>query len=61
MKLKPIDIISGIIILGALSLLHRGIDTIVAWSMLVVITGYYGFDLTPWFKIGRNQKRRKEE
>lgn len=58
---KPKDIIAVIIIVGAISLLWQGIDNIVGFSLLGIVAAYYGIDLTPWLKVGRNQGKKKEE
>ena len=59
MKWTPRDVIAGIIVVGCLTLLIKGRDTIVTWTLLAVVGAYYGIDLSPWFKIGRNQKPKK--
>lgn len=56
MKWKPQDVIAVIVIVGAISLLWQGIDTTVGWALIVIVAAYYGIDLSPWFKIGRNKK-----
>jgi len=61
MKWTPRDVIAVIIILGAISLLWQGIDNIVGFSLLGIVAAYYGIDLTPWLKVGRNQGKKKEE
>lgn len=61
MKWKPKDIIAVIIVLGAISLLWQGIDNIVGFSLLGIVAAYYGIDLTPWLKVGRNQGKKKED
>ena len=61
MKWQPRDVIAIVIILGAISLLWGGIDTIVGWSLLAIVAGYYGIDLTPFIKVGRNRNKKKEE
>lgn len=59
MKWQPKDVIACIIIVGAISLLWQGIDNIVAFSLLGIVAAYYGIDLTPWLRVGRNQKKKK--
>lgn len=61
MKWQPKDVIALVVIVGAVSLLWQGIDNIVAFSLLGVVAAYYGIDLTPFIKLGRNQKRKKED
>jgi len=58
---QPKDIIAIIVILGAVSLLWQGIDNIVAYSLLGIVAAYYGIDLTPFIRVGRKQKQKKEE
>lgn len=61
MKWVPKDVIACIIVVGCLALLIMGRDTIVTWTLLAVVGAYYGIDLTPWFRIGRNQGGKKKE
>jgi len=61
MKWQPKDVIACIIICGAIAMLIMGINHTVAWIQIVIILAYYGMDLTPWIKLGRNQKKPKEE
>lgn len=61
MKWKPQDVIAIIIVVGALFLLYKGIDTVVGYALLGVIAAYYGIDLTPTISLGRNQKKKKGE
>lgn len=60
-KWQPKDVIAVIVIVGAISLLWGGINHIVAFALLGIIAGYYGIDLTPFIKVGRNQGNKKEE
>ena len=53
---RPRDIVAILgLTIGAILLL-QGIDGTVAWSLLVINGVYFGIDLTPFIKIGRNQK-----
>ena len=61
MKWQPKDIIALVVILGAISLLWQGIDSIVGFTLLGIVAAYYGIDLTPFIKLGRNQKGKKED
>ena len=61
MKWKPQDVISVIIIIGCFVLLLRGMDSYISWTLLGVVGLYYGVDLTPFIKLGRNQKPEKED
>ncbi len=59
MKWQPKDVIALVVIIGAIALLWQGIDNIVAFALLGIVAAYYGIDLTPFIKIGRNQKHKK--
>ena len=61
MKWQPKDVIALVVIVGAISLLWQGIDNIVGFSLLGIVAAYYGIDLTPWLKVGRNQGKKKED
>lgn len=61
MKWKPQDIIALVVILGAIALLVMGRDTIIGWTLIAVVCAYYGIDLTPFVKLGRNQSKKKGE
>lgn len=61
MKWQPKDVIAILVIALAGALLFRGIDNIVAFALLGIIAGYYGIDLAPFIKLGRNQGTKKEE
>jgi len=37
-----------------------GIDSMVKWTLLGVVGAYYGIDLTPFIKLGRNQGKKGE-
>jgi hypothetical protein len=56
MHWKPLDVIACIVIIGCLVMKGLGFDSILSWALLVVVAGYYGIDLTPFIKLGRNQK-----
>jgi len=56
MKWKPQDVIAVVIVIGCFTLLGMGKDSIVSWTLLGVVGLYYGIDLTPFIKLGRNQK-----
>jgi len=57
MKWQPKDVIAIVVVVGAISLLWQGIDNIVAYSLLGIVAAYYGIDLTPFIKLGRNKKK----
>lgn len=61
MKWEPKDVIAIVIVAGAVYLLSQGIDTIVGWSLLGIVGAYYGVDLTPFIRVGRKQKSKKED
>ena len=61
MKWAPKDVIAVIIIVSCFTLLILGRDSVVTWTLLAVVGAYYGIDLSPWFRIGRNQKTKKED
>ena len=54
-KWKPQDVIAVIIVIGCFALLAVGRDSVVSWTLLAVVGAYYGLDLTPFLKIGRNR------
>lgn len=60
MKWQPKDVIAIVVIVGAIVLLAMGINSLVGWTLLGIVGAYYGIDLTPWLKLGRNQKPKKE-
>lgn len=59
-KWQPKDIIALVLIVIAGALLFTGVDTLVGWTLLAIVAGYYGIDLTPFIKVGRNQEKKKE-
>lgn len=61
MKWTPKDVIAVIIVVGCLILLTMGRNSVISWALLAVVGAYYGLDLTPWVKLGRNQKSKKED
>lgn len=61
MKWMPKDVIALVVIIGAIYLLATGVNSFVGWTLVGVVGAYYGIDLTPWLKLGRNQKAKKEE
>lgn len=56
MKWAPRDVIAVIIIVGCFSLLAIGMDSFISWTLLAVVAAYYGIDLSPAIRLGRNQK-----
>lgn len=61
MKWMPKDVITIVVIVGAIYLLAIGVDSWVGASLLGIVAGYYGIDLTPFIKVGRNRGKRKED
>jgi len=61
MRWSPRDCVAVLVILVAASLLHRGIDTVVGWSLLAIVGGYYGIAIPSLFKIVQNKIPRKED
>lgn len=59
-KWGPQDVIALVVIVGAIYLLATGINGRVGWTLVAVVCAYYGIDLTPWVKLGRNQKKKEE-
>lgn len=59
MKWMPKDVIALVVILIAAGLLFKGIDTLVGWTLVAVVCAYFGIDLSPWFRVGRNQRPKK--
>ena len=61
MKWKPKDVIALVIIVGAIYLLATGVNHWVGATLLAIVGAYYGIDLTPAIRLGRNQKPKKED
>ncbi|KKL91540.1 hypothetical protein LCGC14_1893650 [marine sediment metagenome] len=57
---KPADVIALVVIVIAGGLLWQGIDGKVGVTLIVVVTAYYGIDLTPVFSIGRIKKHKED-
>ncbi len=53
---KPQDVIACIVIIGSITMICLGEDGTVKYILLGVVGLYYGIDLTPFIKLGRNQK-----
>ncbi len=54
-KIEGKDIVSVVVVICATILILSGKDSIVGFTLLAVVAGYYGVDLAPFIKIGRNQ------
>jgi len=61
MKWKPIDVISLVLIIGCLAMIIAHHDGLIKFTLLVVVGLYYGIDLTPFIRLGRNIKRKEED
>lgn len=61
MKWTPKDVVAIVGIVGGIILLGLKVDTVVGWTLIVINAGYFGIDLTPFIKLGRNQGKPKEE
>ena len=59
-KWGPQDVIALVIISGAIYLLANGIDSFVGWTLVGIVGAYYGIDLTPFIRLGRNQGKKEE-
>jgi len=59
MKWQPKDVIACIIVAGSIAMICLGIDSLIKWILLAVVGVYYGIDLTPFIKLGRNQTTKK--
>ncbi len=53
---KPQDVIACMIVSGCILMICLGIDSTVKYILLGIVCLYYGIDLTPFIKLGRNQK-----
>ena len=59
-KWYPKDVIAVLVIGGAIYLLASGVNHWVGASLLGIVGAYYGIDLTPFLKVGRNQGKKEE-
>lgn len=59
-KWDPKDIIALVVIAGGIYLLASGINHYVGACHIAVVCAYYGIDLTPFIKVGRNQGKKGE-
>ena len=60
-KWEPKDVIALVLIIGGIYLLATGVNHWVGATLLGIVGAYYGIDLSPFFKLGRNQKPKEEE
>ena len=54
MKWQTRDIIAILVIIVAASLLHRGIDTYVGWTLVAIVAGYFGISIPSLVKVIKN-------
>ena len=59
-KWGPQDVIALVLILGGLGLRFSGVDGATGSGLIVVACLYYGIDLSPFIKLGRNQGKKEE-
>ncbi len=59
-KWAPKDVIALVVIVGAIYLLANSIDSFVGWTLVGIVGAYYGIDLTPFLKLGRNQGKKED-
>jgi len=59
-KWGPQDVIALVLIVGGLALRFSGIDGAVGIGLITIAGLYYGIDLTPFIKLGRNQGKKEE-
>jgi len=59
-KWGPQDVIALVLIVGGLALRFSGVDGAVGMGLVAVAALYYGIDLTPFIKLGRNQGKKEE-
>lgn len=50
------DIVAILVIILAGSLLHRGIDHAVGWTLVAIVAGYFGISIPSLVKVMRNGK-----
>ena len=61
MKWQPRDIIALVVIIGAISLLWKGIDTVVGWTLIAIVAGYFGISIPSFIKVIKNSGKSKGE
>lgn len=60
MKIQMRDIVAILVIIVAASLLHRGIDTTVGWTLVAIVAGYFGISIPSLVKVIRENQPKKE-
>ena len=58
-KWGPQDVIALILVAGGLGLRFSGIDGATGTGLVIIAALYYGIDLTPFIKLGRNQGKKE--
>lgn len=58
---KPPDVIALVVILSVVLLKCLGYDSVVSWSLLGVVAGYFGLDLKPWRYIARYRTKKEDD
>ena len=56
MKWKPADVVALILVIGFFVLRGLGQNGSLDWILWAIMGAYYAVDLTPFLKVGRNQK-----
>ena len=59
-KWQPKDVVAIVMIAGGVFLLYQGINAWVGGALVAVACGYFGIDLAPFIKMGRNQGKKGE-
>lgn len=59
-KWGPQDVIALILVVGGLALRFSGIDGATGAGLVIIAALYYGIDLTPFIKLGRNQGKKEK-
>lgn len=59
-KWGPQDVIAFVLVVGGLALRFSGIDGATGTGLVIIAALYYGIDLTPFIKLGRNQGKKEE-
>ena len=57
-KWGPQDVIALILVAGGLALRFSGIDGATGTGLIIIAGLYYGIDLTPFIKLGRNKGKK---
>jgi len=60
MKWQTRDIVAILVIIVAATLLHRGIDTAVGWTLVAIVAGYFGISIPSLVKVIKNSPPKGE-